>query len=232
MVIPELDKQEAQEDAKKLVFCFVDGFNLYHALDYFEGGVSPSDRFRYRKYRWLSLRSLAQCYVRPRSESLVGVSYFTTYAHWREDKVFRHKLYVRAQESEGTEVKFGKFKNKQVTCQSDCKRSFSTWEEKQTDVNLARSIIELAYLNAFDRAIIISGDSDQLPVISFVKEYFPDKQITVVVPIGRSANELKQSAHSSEKMTEAHLERSQMPEKLKAKNGEWIQRPLKWNTSN
>jgi uncharacterized LabA/DUF88 family protein len=231
-MVPELEMVAIQDEAnKKSVVCLIDGFNLYHALDYFDDGVTENDCFRYRKYRWLSLRSLALCYVRPKSERLVAVNYFTTYAHWREDKVFRHKLYVRAQEAEGTEVTFGKFKNKQVLCKSDCKKTFSTWEEKQTDVNLAKSIIELAYLDAFDRAILISGDSDQIPAIKFVKEYFPEKQITVVVPIGRSADELKQLAHSTEKMAEAHLARSQMAEKVKAKNGEWLLRPPKWNTS-
>ena len=218
-----------EEVQRKRVICFVDGFNLYHALDFFEGGITASDRFRYRKYRWLSLRSLALCYVRPKSEELTGVHYFTTYAHWREDKVFRHKIYVRAQEAEGTEVTFGKFKNKQVVCASECKRTFSTWEEKQTDVNLANKIIELAYLDEFDRAVLVTGDSDQVPTINFVKENFPKKHITVVVPIGRSADELKQTAHTVEKMSEAHLLRSQMPEKVKAATGEFLQRPEKWN---
>jgi uncharacterized LabA/DUF88 family protein len=221
----------AEAPPRKRVFCFVDGFNLYHALDFFEDGVSERDKFRYRKYRWLSLRTLAQCYVRPQTETLVGVNYFTTYAHWREDKVFRHSLYVRAQQAEGTHVIFGKFKNKQITCKAGCGGMFSTWEEKQTDVNLARSIMELAYLDVFDRAIVISGDSDQVPTISFVRDYFTDKTITVVVPIGRAADELKAVAHTTEKMSEAHLQRAQMPEKVQcASTGEWLLRPPKWNT--
>src|ERR1700677_528917 len=90
-------------EVKKRVACLVDGFNLYHALDYFDGGINARDCFRYRKDRWLSLRTLALCYVRPKSEELTQLHYFTTYAHWSEDKVFRHKLYVRAQEAEGTQ---------------------------------------------------------------------------------------------------------------------------------
>jgi uncharacterized LabA/DUF88 family protein len=228
-MVDEAAAQTVQQGQRKRVICLVDGFNLYHALDYFERGMTESDKFRYRKYRWLSLRALALCYVRPQSEELVEVNYFTTYAHWREDKVFRHKLYVRAQEAEGTEVIFGKFKNKQIRCRAVCGQPFSAWEEKQTDVNIARRMIELAYLDAFDRLIVISGDSDQIPAISFVREYFPNKHVTVVVPIGRSADELKQIAHTTEKMSEAHLRRSQMNEKVKATNGEWLLRPAKWN---
>jgi uncharacterized LabA/DUF88 family protein len=53
-----------------------------------------------------------------------------------------------------------------------------------------------------DRAILITGDSDQVPTISLVKENFPRKHITVVVPIGRSTDELKETAHTVEKMSE------------------------------
>jgi uncharacterized LabA/DUF88 family protein len=215
--------------AQKLrVLCVVDGFNLYHSLDWFEGGITKADCERYRKYRWLSLHSLAKCYIRPKSEELIGVRYFTTYAHWDEGKVFRHKIYVRAQEVEGTTVKFGLFKNKQVECKAECGRFFSTWEEKRTDVNIARCIIEAAYLDEFDRLILISGDSDQIPALEFIKENMPKKHLTVVIPIGRSAEELKLTAHTTQKMTEDHLKRSQLPEKLKVQSGEWVQKPQSW----
>jgi uncharacterized LabA/DUF88 family protein len=224
-----ITEKKAEEAEKKIrVMCVVDGFNLYHSLDYFEGGVSPNDCLRYRKYRWLSLRKLALCFVRPKSEELEGVHYFTTYAHWDSNKVFKHRLYVRAQQSEGTEVVFGKFKNKQVKCKSTCGAMFSTWEEKQTDVNIARHIIESAYLDMFDRLILISGDSDQIPAIEFVKQYFPEKIITVVVPIGRTAIELKELAHTTEKMSEDHLKRSQFPEKVMVVTGENVLRPAGW----
>lgn len=216
------------DEIKTRIMCVVDGFNLYHSLDYFEGGVSPRDCQRYRRYRWLSLRQLALCYVRPKSEQLESVHYFTTYAHWNSDKVFRHRIYVRAQESEGTEVVLGKFKNKQVKCKASCGHAFTTWEEKQTDVNIARHIIESAYLDSFDRLILISGDSDQLPAIEFVKRYFPQKTVTVVVPIGRTAIELKSLAPTTEKMSEDHLKRSQLPEKVRLLTGEYVVRPNTW----
>lgn len=224
----ESNEPRREVEKKGRVLCVVDGFNLYHSLDWFEDGITAIDSQRYRKYKWLSLRSLALCYVRPRSETLVGVRYFTTYAHWNEGKIFRHRVYVRAQEAEGTEVVFGRFKNKQVECKAQCGATFSAWEEKQTDVNIARCIIESAYLDLFDRLILISGDSDQVPAVQFVKEYFPSKHVTVVVPIGRSADELKQTAHTTEKMTENHLDRSQLPTKIKVLSGEWVQKPDTW----
>ena len=43
----------------KIVF-FVDGFNLYHALDHFPGGP---DHNIYKKYKWISLSKLARAYL-------------------------------------------------------------------------------------------------------------------------------------------------------------------------
>lgn len=221
---------EAEREQKRSrVVVMVDGFNLYHSLDFFEDGVTPNDCLRYRKYRWLNLWKLALCYVRPKTEELTSVTYFTTLAHWNEGKVFRHNLYIRAQMSQGVFLLMGKFKNKQVICKSDCKRTFTSWEEKQTDVNIARSIIEAAYLDTFDRLILVSGDSDQIPAVAFVKEYFPEKRITVVVPIGRSAIELKELAHSTERMKEDHLKRSQLDNKVLVAGGEYVQKPATWN---
>ena len=37
--------------------------------------------------------------------------------------------------------------------------------EKSTDINMATEIISKAYLNAYDTAVIISGDSDYIPVL-------------------------------------------------------------------
>jgi hypothetical protein len=75
----------------------IDGFNLYHALDYSPVHKSPStDPHRYKKYKWLNLFKLAQCYVNEPGDSVEEVYYFTAYAYWNPMKVDRHKLYIKA----------------------------------------------------------------------------------------------------------------------------------------
>lgn len=66
------------------IAAFVDGFNLYHAID-----SSPA----FHKYKWLNLRKLVQCFVRSQDE-IKAVFYFTAYATWDSKKVERHKSYV------------------------------------------------------------------------------------------------------------------------------------------
>lgn len=143
----------------KYIF-FVDGFNLYHAVDYYTLGA---DHFRYRKYKWLNLYKLASLYV-GRLDTLEKVILFTAFATWDPGKVARHKLLIRANESVGVEVVYGEFKRKDKLCRL-CKRRSPSFEEKQTDVNIALSLFRLAVTDQCDRAVIISGDTDLIPAI-------------------------------------------------------------------
>ena len=43
-------------------------------------------------------------------------------------------------------------------------------EEKGSDVNLALHLLNDAWLNAFDCAVIVSNDSDLAPALKMVKE--------------------------------------------------------------
>ena len=150
---------------------FIDGFNLYHALDYFSSGP---DHKRYWKYKWLNLRKLASLFT-ARRDNIEEILYFTTLATWDPSKVARHKLFLRAQENEGVSIVYGEFKRKQKFC-TVCRNYFWTFEEKQTDVNIALKLLQLAVADRYDKAIIISGDTDLIPAIKAVHSTFPGKQ--------------------------------------------------------
>ncbi|MDP2944811.1 MAG: hypothetical protein Q8N86_00415, partial [Atribacterota bacterium] len=57
----------------------------------------------------------------------------------------------------------------------------------------------------FDKAYIISGDSDLIPSVEAVKALFPHKQIGVIIPIGRRAELLKLKCDFHMKIKEKHL---------------------------
>jgi len=203
---------------KRILF-FVDGFNVYHALD---------DDPKYHKYKWLDYSTLAKRFVSKQNQ-IVDIFYFTAYAHWNPAKTARHQLLVRALMATGVKVVFGKFKNRDHECRL-CKGTYSTFEEKQTDVNIAIKLFQSAINNDFDIAIIVSGDSDLTPAIEAVKATFPAKQIGLVVPIGRRAKELTSVCDFRIKMKEMHLKTSQFPDTIvldPAKNIV-LQRPPSW----
>jgi len=114
------------------VIAFVDGFNLYHSLQ-----ENPA----YSKYKWLDIRKLLESYVSPKE--LKEIYYFTALVHWKPDKVNRHKIFIRALEQTGVNVVYGEFRKKDRYC-SRCKEYYPTFEEKQTDVNIAIHLFRLA----------------------------------------------------------------------------------------
>ena len=203
---------------KRILF-FVDGFNVYHALD---------DDPKYHKYKWLDYSNLVKRFV-SKQDQIVDVFYFTAYAHWNPQKMARHQLLVRALMASGVKVVFGKFKNKDHKCRL-CRGKYSTFEEKQTDVNIAIKLFQSAINNDFETAVIISGDSDLIPAIEAVKTTFPTKQIGLVVPIGRRAKELMSVCDFRIKMKEIHLRTSQFPDTivLDPDKNIVLQRPPSW----
>jgi uncharacterized LabA/DUF88 family protein len=206
----------------KIVF-FVDGFNLYHALDYFQTGP---DHFQYRKYKWLNLQKLASLFV-GRLDSLQEVLLFTAFATWDSAKVARHKLFVRANESAGVSVVYGEFKRKEKRC-SLCHRRYPSFEEKQTDVNIALSLLQYAITDRYDRAVIVSGDTDLIPAIKAVRATFPAKQVGVILPIGRSSEDLLKHADFKYKMREHHLSSSRFPNQIKLADNSVLNCPITW----
>ena len=134
------------------VIAFIDGFNLYHSLR--ENGCNH--------LKWLNYCSLADAFVLKSKETLVKVIYFSALVSWDPNKEARHKLYIRALETQGVEVVLGKFKRVTKTCRADCKKQYQTFEEKETDINIAVRMMLEASKNTVDKILLFSGDSDMI----------------------------------------------------------------------
>ena len=87
-----------------------------------------------------------------------------------------------------------------------------------------------AVSNDFDVAILISGDTDLVPAVEAIRNTFPNKQIGVVVPIGRRAKELIDVCDFHMKMKEKHLRTSQFPDTivLDPQKNIVLQKPPTW----
>ncbi len=198
-------------------YCFyIDGFNVYYALQ-----RNPA----YRKYKWLNYRKLAESVVYA-NDTIAGIFYFTTLVRWHPENVGRHKIYISALRSVGVEIVHGRFLEKSIKCHQ-CRQNFKTHEEKQTDVNIALKVLGDAVDGLYDKAMIISADSDLLPVIKSVQHHAPEKEIGVMFPIGHSSFELRQNASFRRKMSEKLLQDCQFPDKVKV-GDKIISRPDNW----
>ncbi len=196
---------------------FIDGFNLYHSID---------DNPAYHKYKWLNLSGLTLAYVRP-DEEVISINYFTAYKFQNPEKYRRHNDLVRIYRDLGIYVILGAFRDKYRNCYY-CGRQNKFAEEKRTDVNIAVTMLNLAYQGNYDVAYIISGDSDFIPAVKMIRDKFPRITIRLIIPIGRRAKELTSACHGRIKMKEFHLARNILPDPYVTKDDFKISRPSAW----
>lgn len=192
---------------------FIDGFNLYHSIkDY-----APN-------CRWLDLHALCSSFLKD-EEQIEKIYYFTAIS-WNPTKATKHKIYIRALRTKGVIPVYGKFKSVKKHCNL-CNHEYDTHEEKRTDVNIAMGLFEDGMKDLYDKAIIISGDSDLIPPITKIQENFPDKKIGVIIPVGRKANELKDVADFSSKITKSRLLENLFPETIESSDCN-VSAPVGW----
>ena len=181
------------------VYVYVDGFNLYHAID------DLGDN----SLKWLNLWALSESII-AENETLYAVKYFTAFATWHASGYARHRKYVAALKAEGVSVVLGNFKEKWLGC-PHCGKTFKTHEEKETDVNIGIHLVADALAGDFDRAIVISADSDLRSAIALAKSRAPKTSINVVAPPKRwgHARDLKPIFELTKgKIRKARLEES------------------------
>ena len=116
-----------------------------------------------------------------------------------------------------------------------CKNCSSTWvrhEEKETDVHFSLTFLEDALDDVFERAILISADSDYVPAIRKVRNRFPGKQIFVATPPNRHghARDLLHVCNSGMPITAGRLAKNLLPAEIRDGEGALITgRPREYN---
>ncbi|MBN2320988.1 MAG: NYN domain-containing protein [Acidobacteria bacterium] len=180
---------------------YVDGFNVFYAL-----------KWSYRQFLWLNYRALAETVLGPK-DSLTNTIYFSALAKWKPNDVKQHQTFIKAQRWAGVEVVLGKFREKEIACHL-CHQRFRTHKEKRTDVNIAVRVVADAVKDLYDRAVLVTADSDLIPAIQTVHELAPAKQIGVMIPIGRNSYDLKNTADFIKKMPQAKLKHACFPQSL------------------
>ncbi len=207
--------------SKKNVSCYIDGFNLYHAID----AIRPKQDY----LKWVNLWNLTEAFLKRQSEQLTHVYYFSALAYWLTEPKARHLSYIKANSHFGITPILGHFKQKDIKCHN-CNSSWITHEEKQSDVNIAAYLIHHAHLNNFDKAFVISADSDLCQAIDLLSGSHPHKEINILVPPGRYniTRELRTKV-TSIKIKQKHLKNNQLPDTIIDQNGQIIAtRPHKY----
>ena len=97
-----------------------------------------------------------------------------------------------------------------------------------TDVNMAIALSADAFLNRFDTALLISGDSDLAGPVLQIKQLFPTERIVVAFPPERSSARLLQEAHAAFTISRKTLKDSQFHDQVTKPDGFVLHRPQEW----
>jgi uncharacterized LabA/DUF88 family protein len=182
------------------VIVYIDGFNFYHAIK----SLSPGTL----RNKYVNLWTLSEALLQPH-QTLEGVKYFSAFAKWRVRSYPKHFRYVEQLRDAGVTPIMAHFKNKSKRCNS-CGTTWIEHEEKETDIRIALALFEDAVDDKFDLAIIISADSDLVPVIEQVNSRFPNKYIFLAVPPKRYrfARDLIRVATTAKEITIGAIKRN------------------------
>lgn len=196
------------------VMVYVDGFNLYHAID----------ELRQDSLKWLCLRRLSESIIGPREE-LRAVKYFSAYANFIPEAAARHRAYVHALEAEGVKAIMGQFKKKYLKCKI-CGARYETHEEKETDVNIAIHLVRDTMENSFDRALVISADTDLSTAVTMARQLSGTKAIDVVAPPGRMSR--SRSLNPLFELTKGKIRAARLRDEYDIGGGRKVEVPAKY----
>ena len=215
-------------------YVYIDGLNFYYGL------------VKNTPYRWLDFKSL---FVRllPRNLEILKIKYFTARVRaFPQDPQAPHRqrVYLRALEVfiPEIEIHYGTFlvnerKRKLTQPLFDASGKVLEYatviepEEKGSDVNLAVHLLNDAWLDCYDWAVVVSNDSDLAEALRLVKEQgkkillVPTISSTGKVQMKKPTAKLSQYADAIRYIHPSALRKSQLPEVIPGTN---LHRPPEW----
>ncbi len=202
---------------------YIDGFNFYY------GAV------RGTPWKWLDPVSLFQKLLGPQNQ-LVKIRYFTARVQPSPSDPqvnVRQETYLRALQAYCplVQLHFGHFLRHPVRMATvnPPPNTVEVWktEEKGSDVNLAIHLLNDAWLNAYDCAVVVSNDSDLAESMSLVKAQTPKLLglVTPGAPARKTSKELSNHANFVKPIRQWMLQQSQLPNLLPNST---IHKPTNW----
>lgn len=203
---------------------YVDGFNLYF------GALKSTP------YKWLDIHAMCTALLNA-DNKITRIKYFTAHVSGtpqNKNRAIDQQIYLRAlkKTTPSLQVITGQFATHEVTKKLvtpiDGKTHARVYEttEKGSDVNLAVHLLNDAWLDAFDCAVIISGDSDLAGSIGLVRQHHPQKIIGVISPRKKGmSKQLLETSHFVRAITTGVLASSQLPLLVPGTN---IAKPADW----
>lgn len=203
------ETQEAEPPQRAAVY--IDGFNLYH----------PIREMNEPHLKWCNLWRLSELLCAPKKLQLQKVVFCTAMPLHNVESLGRHRVFNNAQIACGVVVIEGHY-----IYNDDLGR----YSEKQSDINVALSVIVDGVDDIYDWAFIISADSDQAATARVFKERFPHKSLAVVAPPDRRPpDKTMPYADLSFSITKIQIEQTLLPNFVSTKEGRFVRRPVEYD---
>lgn len=202
---------------------YIDGFNLYYGC------------LKNTPYKWLDLNALFS-QILGKHNQIIEIKYFTARVKptpRNNNSPQKQQAYIRALEKHipHLNVHYGHFLSHNVRMAHanpppNTVEVIKT-EEKGSDVNLAVQMLNDAWLNKYDCAVVVSNDSDMAESMKMIREHHPKKVLGLVTPgqKTRTSEQLKMHAHFIKKIRNSVLKHCQLPDKIPHSN---IKKPSDW----
>lgn len=204
------------------VFVYVDGFNLYYRALKGKSGV-----------KWLDIRALATRLLKP-TDTVVSVRYFTARVSGAQDPDAprRQNMYLSALQSfPEYQLHFGNFLAKTITRPLVNRPATGNpfvevhhFEEKGSDVNLACHLLNDAWKNSFDAAVVVTNDTDLVEPIKLVRADL-GKVVGVWCPAANCAKGLRNVASFVRHLSASDIRAAQFSDPIP---GTTIAKPADW----
>jgi uncharacterized LabA/DUF88 family protein len=162
-------------------------------------------------------------------QELTVVRYFTASVRNDAPALARQSSYLGALGAHAPriDIRLGRFQEKNLRCHR-CSATWRTYEEKETDVSIAVSLVEDAATDLFDVALLVSADSDLCPAIRAVRRINPQKRVVAVFPPDRRSDELRHVANAAFTLGGANIRSSLLPDSVRGPTGRVFTRPRSW----
>ncbi len=207
-----------EKDQKQTVIAYIDGFNFYFGLK----------EKRWKNFYWLDICKFIERNLRPYQE-LLEVNYFTAIPLDKDKADRQDKLFQANKMNKKFKLHLGKYLKKDKRCYN-CGYINHTYEEKETDVRIATSILYDSFKNKSDIIILVSADSDLIPPIEIIKEINPKQKILIFFPPNRFSYDLKNISNASKSLNHSYSVFAEcvLPEEITLPDGYLLERPSSW----
>ncbi len=219
----------AAPSPRKRTIVYIDGFNFYYGLLYQRPDL-----------KWLNYYRLAEL-LRP-SEDILQVNLFTAQvdanAHTSEKRDRQKRLFHALGTQPKIKLVYGKFAEREREClvySCPHRQKFWALEEKQTDVNIAITMIRDASTIKPGVMVLMSGDVDLAPALREVKLISRQSHLAIYIPAppeqlqgqGRRKDEFG-TFGLVQPIAEKYLRQAQFPDRVDNGQGRTFDRPAAW----